>query len=228
MARSNAQTKAKASQDFVPIEQVRDGIVLLKDGSLRSVLMASSLNLALKSQDEQAAILMQFQNFLNSLDFSVQFFIQSRELDIRPYVALLERRYLEQTSELMKIQVREYIDFVKGFTEGAEIMTKSFFVVVPYSPTTITTDKKAGGIMGMIPSVQKKGVAQQEMNALFEEHRGQLEQRVSVVQQGLARTGVRVAQLGTEEVIELFYKLFNIGELERPIPLETKRFSSSL
>ncbi len=222
MAQATTKEKAKASQDFVPVEQVRDGIALLKDGSLRAILMASSLNLALKSQDEQAAILLQFQNFLNSLDFSVQFFIQSRELDIRPYVALLERRYLEQTSELMKIQVREYIDFVKGFTEGADIMTKSFFVIVPYSPPAINTKKK--GVGGFLPTTEKMGRNPQELSALFEEHRSQLEQRISIVQQGLARTGVRIAQLGTEEVIELFYKLFNIGELERPIPLETQRF----
>jgi hypothetical protein len=207
------KVSARATQDFVPIEQVRDGVVRLKDGSLRAILMASSLNLALKSEDEQAAILAQFQHFLNSLDFTIQLFVQSRELDIRPYIALLEKRYLEQSGELMKIQVREYIDFVKGFTEGANIMTKSFFVVVPYSPPVLDN----GGLGGLIGSKKKRNAA--EESSLFEEHRSQLEQRVSVVQSGLARTGVRVVQLGTEEVIELFYKLFNIGELERPIPL---------
>ena len=123
-----AEKKQSTTQDFVPLEEVRDGIVVLKDGGLRGVLMVSSLNIALKSQDEQSAILFQFQNFLNSLDFSVQLFIQSRELDIRPYIALLEERFIAQTSELMKIQVREYIDFIKTFTEGASIMTKNFFV----------------------------------------------------------------------------------------------------
>lgn len=205
---------ARATQEFVPIEQVRDGIVVLKNGSLRAVLMTSSLNIALKSQDEQDAILAQFQSFLNSLDFSLQFFIQSRELDIRPYVALLEQRYLEQTGELMKIQVREYIDFVKGFTEGANIMTKNFFVIVPYTPPVL--DKSTLDVSSLFGGSS----SEVDPNATFEENRSQLEQRVSIVQTGLARTGVRVAQLGTEEVIELFYKLFNIGELERPIPLE--------
>lgn len=205
--------KAKASQDFVPIEQVRDGIIILKDGSLRAMLMASSLNIALKSNDEQAAILVQFQNFLNSLDFSVQLFVQSRELDIRPYIALLEKRYVEQQAELMKIQVREYIDFVKGFVEGSSIMTKNFFVVVPYTPPMVGSRGSGLGLGG-----QKKDA--KVTAELFEEYRSQLEQRISVVQSGLAGTGVRVAQLGTEEVIELFYKLFNIGELERPIPLD--------
>lgn len=210
------KTKAKASQDFVPIEQVRDGIVILKDGSLRGILMTSSLNLALKSQDEQIAILSQFQNFLNSLDFSVQMFIQSRRLDIRPYIALLEEQYNHQTSELMKIQVREYIDFIRGFMEGTDIMTKGFFVVVPYTPARISTGKKKGGVLGSLFGGAPK--TEEESSATFEEHRSQLEQRINIVLSGLARTGVRSVQLGTEEVIELFYKMFNIGELDRPMP----------
>jgi len=210
---AQSQKKATPSQDFVPIEQVRDGILILKDGTVRAILMASSINIVLKSADEQVAILGQFQNFLNSLDFSVQIFIQSRELDIRPYLTLLEERYNEQQSELMKIQVREYIDFVKGFVEGSSIMTKSFYVVVPYSPPSVGAGS-SGGISSMLSGKRE----QTQISAqLFEEYRSQMEQRVSLVTQGLTRCGIRVAQLGTEEVIELFYRLFNIGELERPI-----------
>ncbi|NBD74001.1 hypothetical protein GVX82_03605 [Patescibacteria group bacterium] len=213
---ADSKVSAKASQEFVPIEQVRDGIVILKDGSLRAILMVSSINIALKSEDEQSAILLQFQNFLNSLDFSVQFFIQSRELDIRPYLALLEQRYVEQTSELMKIQVREYIDFVKGFTEGTDIMSKSFFLIVPYNQVSISIGASGGG-NPLANLFGGKKQDEQADTASFEEQRSQLEQRIDVVQSGLARTGVRVAQLGTEEVIELFYKMFNIGELDRPM-----------
>jgi len=217
---------AAPAQDFVPIKEVRDGVVVLKDGSLRSVLMASSLNLALKSEDEQKAVLFQFQNFLNSLDFSIQFFIESRQLDIRPYVALLEKRYTEQSSDLMKIQVREYIDFVKTFTEGANIMTKSFFVIVPYSPPILNTPggggilKSLGSISSVLPGGKgtSTGTPAAEAAAAFEESRSQLEQRLDIVESGLVRSGVRVARLQTEEVIELFYRMFNIGELDRPIP----------
>ncbi len=210
--------KAKPSQDFVPIEQVRDGVVVLKDGSIRSILMASSINIVLKSEDEQAAILGQFENFLNSLDFSIQIFIQSRELDIRPYIALLEEQIENQQSELMKIQVREYMDFVNGFVGGASIMRKGFYIVVPYNTQslTISTDKTKG-LSSMFKSKNTDN-AQISMQ-LFEEHRSQIEQRVSLMVQGLARTGVKVAQLGTEEIIELFYRMFNIGELDRPISI---------
>lgn len=206
---------AKATQEFVEIKEVRDGIVVLKDGSLRSTLMTSSLNFALKSADEQQATLFQFQNFLNSLDFSVQIFIQSRKLDIRPYVAVLEERYKTQVTELMRIQIREYIEFVKNFTESANIMSKSFFVVVSYSPSVFSSEE---GIIGSIAKKAGRRKAEDKSKS-FEESRTQLEQRMSVVEQGLLRTGIRVARLGTEETIELLYKMFNPGELEKPIPL---------
>ena len=208
------KVKAQATQEFVPIKEVRDGVIILKDGSLRVLLMASSINLALKSQDEQQAIIGQFQNFLNSLEFTVEFSIQSRDLDIRPYIALLQDRYQKELDELMKIQIREYMAFIKDFTERANIMTKNFFIVVPYDPALIN---RGGGMLGgLFPGGGQKGggaLADEQ----FEQYRTQLEQRVSVVEQGLVRTGVRVAKLGTEEVIELFYKLFNPGELEKPL-----------
>lgn len=210
-----ADKASKAAQDFVPVKEVRGGIILLKEGGLRGVLLASSVNFALKSNDEQIAILSQFQNFLNSLDFSIQIFIQSRKLDIRPYIALLEERESAQTNDLMKIQVREYIEFIRSFTADANIMTKSFFVVVPYTPPGLNT--VAPGLMG---SLGGKKPNPEQASLAFEEHRTQLEQRMSVVEQGLAAAGIRSVMLGTEEVIELLYKLFNPGELEKPIPYE--------
>ena len=121
---AQATVASKTTQEFVPIQEIRDGIVILKDGSMRAIILASSLNFALKSADEQNAIISQFQNFLNSLDFSIQIFVQSKRLDIRPYIALLEERYKEQVTELMKIQTREYIEFIKTFVDNSNIMTK--------------------------------------------------------------------------------------------------------
>jgi hypothetical protein len=134
---SMATTSTRATQEFVPIKEVRDGFAVLKDGSMRAIIMASSLNFALKSNDEQMSILYQFQAFLNSLDFSIQIFIQSRKLDIRPYIALLEARQKEQLGDLMKIQIQEYIEFIKNFTENTNIMTKTFFIVIPYTPAIL-------------------------------------------------------------------------------------------
>lgn len=206
-----------ATQEFVPIKEVRDGIVLLKDGGMRSILLCSSLNFSLKSEDERSAILLQFQDFLNSLDFSIEIVVQSRKLDIRPYIALLEDRERNQVNSLMKIQVREYIEFIKNFTENTNIMTKNFFIVVPYSPSTLSTNKTGGIGARFGLGTGREQVAATE--ASFDENRSQLEERLSVVEQGLVRTGIRVARLGTEEMIELFYKAFNPGETEKPIKM---------
>lgn len=208
---------SKPTQDFVPIKEIRDGIVILKDGSMRMILMVSSLNIALKSEDEQTALLYQFQNFLNSLDFSVQIFIQSRRLDIRPYIALLEGRMREQLDDLLKIQTKEYIEFIKNLTETTNIMTKNFFVVVPYSASVIG----GKGSSFHISFGGKRSAADKKLDSMeaFDENRTQLDQRASVVAQGLSRLGIRVVELGTEEAIELFYKLYNPGEAEKPISL---------
>ncbi len=205
-----------ATQEFVPIKEVRDGVILLKDGGMRSILLCSSLNFALKSEDERQAILLQFQDFLNSLDFSIEIVIQSRKLDIRPYIALLEGQEKAQTNNLMKIQVREYIEFIKSFTENTNIMTKNFFIVVPYSPAILTTSQSSIASRLGFGTKSERAAATE---ASFDENRSQLEERLSVVEQGLIRTGIRVAHLGTEEVIELFYKAFNPGETEKPLKI---------
>jgi len=210
---TNIKQKFSPAQEFVPIKEVRDGIVTLKDGTMRAILMTSSINFALKSEEEQMAILIQFQNFLNSLEFSLQIFVQSRDLDIRPYIAKLEELYKQQTSDLMRIQTKEYIDFVKNFVSATNIMVKRFFIVVPYSQTIISSSKSG------IPSLKRGRETTEETSAHFEENRSQIEQRISVIEQGLARTGIRVLNLGTEEIIELFYKLFNPGDLSKPISL---------
>lgn len=209
---------AKATQDFVPIKEVRDGIIVLKNDELRSVVLANSINLSLKSSDEQQAIILQFQAFLNTLDFPVQIVVQSRKLDIRPYLIQLENRMKVQTEPLLKLQTKEYIDFIRNFTESVDIMTKNFFIVVPYTHKTLPQDstKILQGFIGKKDDKAKK--LEEQMD--FEEKRSQLEQRVSVVQQGLNRCGIKSAQLGTEEVVEMFYKTFNPGELEGKIQLE--------
>lgn len=200
----------KSTQSFVPINEIRDGVVILKDGSLRAVLIASSINFALKSRDEQQGLLLQYQNFLNSLDFYIQMFVQSRRLDIRPYLGILEERLAAQTNDLLKVQTQEYIEFIKSFTENNNIMTKSFFVVIPYTPPIIQNRQ---GFLAKLFS--KKGNKTVETLA-FEEERNQLEQRIDVVRQGLGRLGVRVELLGTEELVELYFKAFNPGEVNIP------------
>ena len=213
----------KTTQDFIPIKEVRDGIAILKDGSMRAIVMTSSLNFALKSDDEQQSIIYQFQNFLNSLNFSIQIFVQSRRLDIRPYIALLEERQKEQINDLLKIQTREYVGFIKNFTDNTNIMTKSFFIVVPYTPPKIDVGQKAK--KGFFKKKRDDDPYAKKSDG-FEEHRTQLAQRVSVVEQGIVRSGIRAVQLGTEEIIEIFYKLFNPGDVEKPLAITDQRNTS--
>ena len=193
-----------ATQQFVPIENIRDGIVVLQNGQLCMLLLASSINFAFKSLEEQEAILSQFQAFLNTLDFSIQIYVQSRRLDIRPYLNLLKERESVQDNDLMRIQLREYIDFIATFTAEVDIMAKSFFVVVPYSPGVADVKR---GIMGLFSSNKSKKT--EITDDKFAEDRIQLEQRVAVVEQGLGRLGVRTIPLGTDELVELYYHIFN-------------------
>lgn len=206
-------SKGKATQEFVPIKEIRDGIAILKDGSLRMVLIASSINFALKSPDEQMGILMQYQDFLNSLDFPLQIGLESRRLDINPYLKTLEDRLKDQSNDLIKVQTREYIEFIKNFSESVNIMTKSFFIVIPYEVTILQNE---GGFFSKLLHSHGGKNYSEEILKQFQEHKTQLEQRAQVVEQGLAREGIRVAQLGTEELVELYFKIFNPGETDVP------------
>lgn len=213
---------AKAAQEFVPIKEVRNGVIVLKDGGIRAILIASSINLSLKSSDEQAAVINQFQSFLNGLDFPTQIVVQSRRLDIRPYLLMLEARLKDQTEALLKIQTREYINFIKSFTDEVNIMTKTFFVVVPYSSSVIKSKN------GLVDSLLGGGAPKKQIDdtkkavdlASFEEKRSQLEQRTNVIINGLSGIGIRSSQLKTDEVVELFYRTFNPGDISQGIKLQ--------
>lgn len=213
---STATKSAGPTQQFVPVKEIRNGTIILKDGGYRGVLICSSINFGLKSADEQHAIILGFQNFLNTLDFSIQIVINSRKMDLRPYLALLEEKTSEQKTELMRIQLHEYVEFVRSFTNQANIMTKSFYIVVPYSPRVSIADTVS--FFKRLPG--GKSEDKTTTDASFEEDRAQLEQRLSLVAGGLSGTGVRAVPLGTEEVIELLYRSFNPGELENPIRLD--------
>jgi hypothetical protein len=205
---------AGATQQFVPVKEIRNGTIILKDGGYRGVLICSSINFGLKSADEQHAITLGFQNLLNTLDFSIQIVINSRRMDLRPYLALLDEKAPEQKTELMKIQLREYIEFIRSFADQANIMTKSFYIVVPYSPHV-----SAASTMSFLRR-DTSSVKSAAAETSFEQDRVQLEQRLGLVVEALAGTGVRAVALGTEEIIELLYRSFNPGELENPIRLD--------
>ncbi|MBX2866496.1 hypothetical protein KTR10_00850 [Candidatus Kaiserbacteria bacterium] len=203
------------AQDFIPIKDIRDGVVVLRDGKLCMLLLVSTVNFALKSADEQRAILSQFQGFLNTLEFSVQIYIQSRRLDIRPYLSQLQSREKDQYNDLMRIQLREYMEFIRTFTQEVEIMTKNFFVVVPYTPISTDIGSNIKSVLG------KKDISVELDESRFTEYRTQLEQRVNIVRQGLAGVGLKTVLLESAELTELFYHLFNPHEMSSAPQVDT-------
>lgn len=208
------QTQKNTTQGFVPLRDIKDNVAILKNGQLNMVMLASSINFALKSADEQEAILRQFQAFLNTIDFSVQFYVQSRRLNIQPYLDLLASREAKQDNDLMKIQLREYMQFVKTFVSEVDVMTKSFFVVVPYTPVAANLQSNLKGFKELIGG--KKDIYFDDKN--FAEHKFQLEQRVALVEQGLSAVGVRSILLQNEELVELYYHIFNPGDVGKVAP----------
>ncbi len=183
----------KSSQDFIPIKQIREGVVVLKNNGLRGVLMVSSINIALKSRDEQEAIIYQFQSFLNSLDFPCQIVVQSRKTNITAYIEKIKKLEEEQKNELLRQQTAGYRSFLEDFVRKESIYTKSFFVVVPYAIPGISDVKKSGSI--------------NEEN--FQRGKQQLYQRMEFVALGLVRCGLHSAPLTTVELVEVFWSLFH-------------------
>ena len=189
-----------STQDFLEADQIREGVILLKNKSLRGVLMVSSLNFALKSDDEQQAIIYQFQNFLNSLDFSLEIVAQSRLLNITGYLDKLAELEKKQENELLKIQTAEYQKFIKDIIAGGQILSKTFFVVIPF--TTIE-----------IPKIGKpKEISINEDQ--FQRAKFQLWQRMEFVALGLRRCGLQCTPLNSPELIELFWSLYHPDEAE--------------
>ncbi len=200
------------TQQFVPIKEIRDGVVVLKNGELRSVVMCQAINLDLKSADEQTAILLQFQNFLNALEFGVQITASSRRLDIRPYIMLLEKKLEAIEGDLLRIQTREYISFIQKFNETYDVMSKYFYIVVPYG-ISASMSGPSNPVSGLFGSSKKAGGGSLTEAQQFEEKRSQLEQRIAVVTGGLESMGIQCKLLDTAALIELYQKTFNPGEL---------------
>ncbi|XOB42760.1 MAG: hypothetical protein ACKKMP_01745 [Candidatus Nealsonbacteria bacterium] len=193
------------TQQIIEIDQIKEGVVILKNRALRGILMVSSINFALKSEDEQNAIIFQFQNFLNSLDFSIEIVMQSKKLNITGYLDKLKELEAKERNELLKIQIAEYQKFIRELIRGGAIMSKQFFVIVPFS--LIELHKLTAE-----ESKQKKPASLTEEK--FQRARTQLWQRMEFVALGLRRCGLQSIPLNTTELIELFWSLYHPEESE--------------
>lgn len=205
LLKAKKNTGASSTQKYVDVEEMRDGVMVLKNGALRAVLLVSSINFDLKSTQEQDAIISQYQAFLNSLDFPVQIVIQSRRFNIGPYVESLRDQEKQQENELLRFQIGEYASFIKNLSEVSNIMSKYFYIVIPFSPVEDKTTGFFGKISGIFQPKKTIGMK----GELFDTYKNQLLQRVDHVGAALSGAGVKVTQLSTEEIIELLYNSYN-------------------
>jgi len=194
-----------STQKYVDVKEIKDDTVVLKNGSLRAILLVSSINFDLKSSEEQDAIINQYQNFLNSLDFPIQIMISSRKFNINPYLKLLEKKEVQQENELLKFQISEYRNFIQNLVEVSNIVSKFFYIVVPFYPV----ESREQGPLEKITAMFNSRQVVAEKKVLFETYKNQLWQRVAHINAGLSGIGVRVASLKTEEIIELLYNSYN-------------------
>lgn len=190
---------------YLDIAGIRQDTVIMKDGDLRSVIMVSSINFALKNEDEQNAIIGAYVSFLNNISFPLQIVIQSRELNIEGYLAQLKQKEKEQTNELLKMQITEYINYIKELVSLSKIMNKRFYVIVPYNPLS---DKKKGFLSRLTETFSPTSLIKMKEDK-FTRLRKELGRRVDSVISGLSSIGLNTIELDTQSLIELFYNTYN-------------------
>jgi type IV secretory pathway VirB4 component len=196
-----------STQAYLDIAEIKENVIVMKDGSLRAVAVVSSVNFSLKSGDEQSALIASYQNFLNSLEFPIQIIMQSRKLDIHTYLDKLRVIMQQQTNELLRMQTQEYIEYVGKLIEFASIMNKTFYVVVPL----IAGGGRKMGFMEKIGNLLSPSREIKLKESSFEQAREELSKRTFQVTSGLSGMGLKSILLSTEELVELMYNSYNLN-----------------
>lgn len=187
------------------IAEIRDNIVIMQDGTLRAVLAVSSTNFDLKNEDEQNGIIYAYQRFLNSLDFPVQILMQSRKLNVAEYISKLQAQTQRLESELLRMQANYYIEFISDLVNDANIMNKSFYIVVPLSQNVTP---EAPGLFSRVFGGGQAAQANKKLENM-KKYGEQLQQRVDSIVSNLSGMGLRVVRLDTGALIELYYNSYN-------------------
>ena len=204
-----------STQHSLALAEIKSDTLVMKDGTLRSVLMVSSINFALKNEDEQNAIVSNYVSFLNSLEYPLQIIIQSRKLNIKPYLEQLTKMEREQSNDLLRTQIADYRSFVAELVSLGNIMNKNFFVVVPYDPLS----NKKRSFWSRLSEVVNPAITVKLKEKRFLERKHDLDMRVRIVEAGLRGMGLEVARLDTQSLIELLYNTFNPDlALVEPLP----------
>lgn len=205
MPQQTPKIHAQSTVRFLDIWEIKDNVVVLKNGTLRGVLLVSSVNFALKSDEEQTAVIQAYTQFLNSLNFTVQIVVQSRKLDIDDYLNRLRSIQKKQTNELLSVQTQEYIQYVKELVDLAEIMSKRFYVVVPYDPGAAKGQNFFSKVKAVFSPTSVIILKQKK----FDDFRAELQKRMDFVMDGLSSVGLKAIQLDTQGLIEMYYQTYN-------------------
>lgn len=194
-----------STQQFIEISGIKDGVIILKNGGYRLIMSTSAVNFSLKSEEEQNSLIFQYQSFLNSLHFPIQIVVQSKKLDLTQYLKKVNKEKDKQTNELIKMQTEDYIEFVGQLINVANIMKKTFYVVVSYDPINLKSASVVDRLFFKKSIQGNVKVSEPE----FKRYKEQLLERANIAATGLGGMGLRCVQLTTEEIIELFYKVYN-------------------
>lgn len=206
------KSNPNSTQNTLQIAEIRDGIVIMNDGSYRSVIMVKSINFDLMSGQEQEAVEYSYQGFLNSLYFPIQIFIRSQRVDLQPYIEKLDKIRTEHDNMLLALLMEDYITYIDELSQQTNIMDKKFYVVVPYFPTVdvqkaLTQSKNfVSGLMGLFNSKEQHVVINE---AELEKAKTELRNRVQATLSGLMQCGIQGLPLDTQELIELYYDTYN-------------------
>lgn len=206
--KTSNQSAQAATQLHLQIAEIRDSTVVLKNGGLRAVVQCSAINFNLKSEAEQNAIIYSYQSFLNTLDFPIQIVVRSRKLDLDTYLVKLRKIAEKQTNTLLQKQTYDYIDYIQRLIEYADIMQKQFYVVIP-------TDSNPDRGKNFVQKFWERMHPADNLAEIMKRHRQfdtlkkGLVQKLNVVTSGLENCGLKVSPLNTEELIQLYYQIYN-------------------
>jgi type IV secretory pathway VirB4 component len=208
------KSNPNSTQNTLLIAEVRDGIVIMNDGTFRAVIMCKSINFDLMSPQEREAVEFSYQGFLNSLYFPIQVFIRSQKIDLRPYLERLDKIRSEQDNMLLALLMEDYIGFLSAVSQQTNIMDKKFYVVISYpdpdEDIKSALKQSTGFFTGVVDMFSKNKTPHVTIDETrLEQAKTELKHRVESVMAGLLESGIQSIPLDTQELIELYYDVYN-------------------
>jgi type IV secretory pathway VirB4 component len=225
----SSKDAGKSTQNSLLISEIKDGIVIMHDGSMRGVILGSAINFDLMSPQEQNSVEFSYQGFLNSLHFPIQIVVKSQKIDLDPYIEKLQARRNDQPNELLGLLMEDYIANITALVDEVNIMDKQFYIVVPFQPPA--TENKSKNIITKLQMAMQSTPQITVGEEDFKKYKSELASRMSLVASGLTQMGIRAIALNTQELIDLYYtsynpevalneKLIDAAQIETPVVLK--------